>query len=176
MSTKHAAESGPALGAGSVKSPQNLAAGVLLLGLGAVGLLGSLGLAMGALDNPQAGMLPRAVSILVMMSGTGLVVMSLLSAGPGLERWSPRGLLFVLGAAVAFALTIRGFNLAGLKIPPLGLAIAGPLAIGCAALADRQTRWHEIIVFAVALTALCILIFRFVLRLPIPIAPWLVGY
>jgi Tripartite tricarboxylate transporter TctB family len=176
MSKEHAAERGEEPRLGIVKSPQNLAAGLLLLTLGTAGLLGTSELPAGTLDSPEAGMLPRAVSLLVLASGAMLCAMSLATRGPELERWSPRGLLFVLGAAVAFALTIRGFNFGGLKIPALGLVVAGPLAIGLAALADAQTRWREIIVFAVGLTGLCIVVFRFVLRLPIPIAPWLLGY
>ena len=176
MSRENAGERGDELRLGIVKSPQNLAAGLLLLTLGIVGLLGTSGLQGGTLASPEAGMLPHAVSILVAASGVLLSAMSLATRGPELERWSPRGLLFVLGAAVGFALTIRGFNLGGLKIPALGLLVAGPLAICLAALADTQTRWREILVFTIGLTGLCILVFRFILRLPIPIAPWLLGY
>ncbi len=161
---------------GALKSPENLAAGLLLLALGAAGLFGTLGLSAGTLAEPDAGMLPRIVSVLVSVSGFALIAMSFLVRGPRLERWSLRGLLFVLGAAVAFGLTIRGFDLRLFKIPALGLVVAGPFAITFAALADPETRWREIIVFAVGLTALCIVMFRLILRLPIPIAPWLVGY
>ncbi len=159
-----------------VKSPQNLAAGLLLLAIGSLGVWGTLGLAGGTLANPEAGMLPRAVAILVAACGASLCALSLITPGAELERWSPRGLLFVLGAAVAFAATIRGFDLGFFKIPALGLVIAAPLAIGLAAVADEETRWRELIVFTVGLTALCILMFRVILRLPIPIAPWLLGY
>ena len=121
-------------------------------------------------------MLPRAMSALVAASGAVLALISLVTPGTELERWSPRGLLFVLGAAVAFALTLRGFDLGVVRIPALGLVVAGPLAITFASLADPETRLREIIIFAAGLTALCVLMFRVILRLPIPIAPWLLGY
>ena len=75
--------------------------------------------------------------------------------------WSFRGLFFVLGAALLFAWTIR----------PLGLIFAGPIAIVFASLADRTTRPLEIGIFTIALTAFCIGLFSFVLRLPIPVLP-----
>lgn len=82
----------------------------------------------------------------------------------------------MLGAVVTFGLTIRGFDIGPLRIPALGLIVAGPLSIALASRADPETRSLEVIVLAVALTALCIGLFRFMLRLPIPVAPWLVGY
>ena len=162
--------------AGRIKSPETLASGLLLLALGCIGFFGTWNLANGTLAEPEAGMLPRAVSMLVAACGMGLLASALTTSGPALESWSPRGLICVLGAAIAFGLTIRGFDLGHFKVPALGLIIAGPLAITLAALADPETRFKEIVIFAVGLTTLCIVMFRMILRLPIPIAPWLVGY
>ena len=161
---------------GRIKSPESLASGLLLLALGGIGFFGTLNLATGTLAAPDAGMLPRAVSMLVAAGGLALLASALVTSGPALERWSPRGLICVLGAAIAFGMTIRGFNLGLFKIPAFGLVVAGPLAITLAALADPETRFKEIVIFAVGLTGLCVLMFRMLLRLPIPIAPWLVGY
>jgi putative tricarboxylic transport membrane protein len=83
-----------------------------------------------------------------------------------LGRWSVRGPLLVLGAVVAFGLAIR----------PLGLLIAGPLAIVIAALASDEVRWKETLAFGAAMTVFCIGLFKFALGLPIPLAPWLLGY
>jgi hypothetical protein len=94
----------------------------------------------------------------------------------GLDGWPLRGLFFVLGAVVAFGLTVRGFDFGFFKLRPLGLVVAGPLAVTLAALADPETKPREIVIFAVGLTTLCVVLFRFILRLPIPIAPWLLGY
>ena len=96
--------------------------------------------------------------------------------GARLETWSLRGLLCILGAVIAFGLTIRGFDLGVVKLPALGLVVAGPLAVTLAAVADAGTRPREIVIFAIGLTAVCVIMFRFILRLPIPIAPWLLGY
>ena len=160
----------------ALRPPEALASGLLLLALGGIGFFGTLNLAIGTLAAPEAGMLPRAVSMLVGASGLGLLATSLVKSGPALENWSARGLICILGAAIAFALTIRGFDLGLFRIPALGLVVAGPLAITLAALADPETRFKEIVIFAVGLTGFCVVMFRIILRLPIPIAPWLVGY
>jgi len=86
--------------------------------------------------------------------------------GPVLERWTIRGPLFVLGAVVVFGLAVR----------PLGLVVAGPLAIVISALASSEVRWKETILVGVVVTAFCIGLFKFALGLPIPLAPWLIGY
>jgi putative tricarboxylic transport membrane protein len=80
--------------------------------------------------------------------------------------WPLRGCLFVLGAALAFTFAIR----------PLGFVVAGPVAIVLAALASRETKLTEIAIFAIGMTAFCTLLFRYLLGLPIPVAPWLLHY
>ena len=75
-----------------------------------------------------------------------------------------------------FALTIRGVDFGVFKFPALGLSVAGPLAIIFSGFADKESRFWELILFAVGLTLGCIGVFKFVLRLPIPVAPWLLGY
>jgi putative tricarboxylic transport membrane protein len=86
--------------------------------------------------------------------------------GPALDRWSLRGPVFVLGAVVAFGAAVR----------PLGLIIAGPLTIVIGAFASEEVRWGETLVLGTVMTAFCIGLFKFALGLPIPLAPWLMGY
>jgi hypothetical protein len=64
----------------------------------------------------------------------------------------------------------------GIKFPALGLAVSGPLAVIFSGLADKDTRWGELIIYAFVITSACIGLFKFALRLPIPLAPWLLGY
>ena len=59
---------------------------------------------------------------------------------------------------------------------PLGLAVAGPLAIVIGACASDDVRWGETILFGALMTAFCIGLFKFALGLPIPLAPWLLDY
>lgn len=149
-----------------IRSPQDAAAGVFLLALGVIALWGGAGLSAGSLGQIGPGMWPRALAAVTVLGGVGLFVGAFFAPGAGLERWRLREPLFVLGAAVVFALTIR----------PLGLAVAAPAAVVISALASRETRWLEVVVFAVVMTLLCVGLFKYALGLPIPLAPWLIGY
>jgi hypothetical protein len=162
-------------GRGIIKSQLDLAAGLLLVGIALVGIYGSLGLRFGQMTSVGPALMPRSVAVLVGVFGVGLVVTSFLSVGPRLERWHLRGPFFVLGSVLLFAMTIRGstltFGSLKIAIPQLGLAIAGPLTVLFASLADRDTKWVEILIFTVFLTIACVGMFKFLLRLPIPILP-----
>lgn len=151
---------------GLVRSPQDLAAGLFLLALALFGAIGSANLSFGKLATIGPGLMPRSVALLVAAFGLLLIVQAVTALGARLEAWSLRGMIFVLGAVVMFAATIR----------PVGLAISGPLAILLSAMAERSTRPLEIIVFAVVMTAFCIGLFKFLLRLPIPVLPLVLGY
>ena len=156
----------PARRSGRLKAPQDFAAGLFLLAIAGAGFCGAWDLRAGTLGGIGPGLLPKAVAVLVAFFGVVLVVGAFATEGNALERWSLRGPVFVLGAAVVFALTIRDW----------GLAVAGPLVVLISACADRGVRFLEIMLFAVALTAFCAVLFKFLLRLPIPLAPWYMGY
>lgn len=148
-------------GRGLLKSPLDFGAGIFLIGLAAIGFIGAFTLPFGHLSGIGSGLLPKSVAVLVGIFGALLVLQSLLIEGDRLERWGIRGPIFVIGAVILFALTIR----------TLGLVVAGPLCVVVSALADRDTRPVELVIFAVVLTAACIALFKFMLRLPIPIFP-----
>jgi len=144
-----------------VKAPQDMAAGIFLLVIAAFGFIGAWKLSMGQASGVGPGMMPKMVALLVAAFGIFLIVQSFLVRGEQLERWSIRGIVFILGSLLVFAATVR----------TLGLAFAGPLAVIMSAYAERDVRLRETIIFAVLLTAACVLLFKFVLRLPIPIVP-----
>ncbi|MCC7271988.1 MAG: tripartite tricarboxylate transporter TctB family protein [Alphaproteobacteria bacterium] len=149
----------------TVRSPQDLAAGLFLVAVALVALWQGADLPAGSLSQMGPGMLPRALAVLTGICGLAIAIGSLRWDGPALERWSLRGPLFILGAIVIFGLAVR----------PLGLAVAGPLALAVGALAGGETRLVETLVFAVLLTLFCLGLFVVMLGLPIPIAPWLIG-
>ncbi len=161
-----------------VKSPQDFAAGLFVIAIAAVAWLVVLPLPFTQTGGVGSGMLPKAVATILAGLGAVIIVGSLLSEGERLTRWSFRNIALVLGAIMVFALTIRGFNLPllGLTVPALGLAVAGPATILIAGQADRSTRLVESLLFGVLLTAACIVLFRLMLRLPIPVFPPLLGY
>ena len=118
----------------------------------------------GAAGGIGPGSLPKALAAL--LGGLGVVLLLNSFNSESVTRWSLRGPLFVLGALVVFGLAVR----------PLGLAVAGPLAIAAAAFGSSEVRWRETLVYGLAMTAFCIGLFKFALGLPIPLAPWLLGY
>jgi putative tricarboxylic transport membrane protein len=149
-----------------LKSPQNLAAGLFLIAVAAVGFAGAWGLNSGTLGGVGPGLLPKVVAVLVAAFGALMVVEAFVTQGLALERWAYRGPLFVLGAALVFAVTIRYW----------GLVVTGPLVVLIAACADKGVRVREIVLFSIVLTAFSTALFKFMLRLPIPLAPWYLGY
>lgn len=151
----------PSRSRGVIKSPQDFAAGLFLFAIALFGFVGGWKLSMGQMSGVGPGMLPKVVAGLIAAFGVLLIVQSLTTTGDLLERWSIRGLVFVLGSLLVFAATVR----------TLGLAFAGPLTVIVSAFAEKSVRPKEIVIYAVLLTAVCVLLFKYLLRLPIPIVP-----
>jgi hypothetical protein len=159
---------------------QTLAGGLFLICLGGLALALLSGLAFGSLAEIGPAFFPSVAAVVLAGQGLVMVALGLREAaqkqGEPLTRWALRPLIAILGAIVVFGLTIRGTDFSWLSLPPFGLAVAGPLAIVIGGFADTDTRWRELLIFALGVTAFCIALFRFALGLPIPIAPWLIGY
>ena len=157
--TEDARSVSPARRGRRVRAPQDLAAGASMIALALFALWASRDLGGGRLVAPGPGLLPRGVSVLIGLVGAGLVAASFVHRGEALARWSLRGPLFVTLGVVGFALTIRA----------PGLAVAGPLVAMVGGAASPETRFRENLLFAVGMTIVCIVLFRYLLHLPIPI-------
>jgi putative tricarboxylic transport membrane protein len=183
---------------------RDLGGGLCLLGIGALAIWQGSDLELGTLRQMGPGMMPRVLAVLLGLCGVALAVRSLTersapatpvqvpaiaasvtasvaesvaasvpAAGAG-ARWAPlRAPVFLLAAAGAFGLSVR----------PLGLVVAAPLGIllsmwasAGAPGASQRRRWLESLAFALGLTLFCVLLFRTLLSLPMPVAPWLIGY
>jgi putative tricarboxylic transport membrane protein len=143
---------------------QDLLGGLAVIAVAAFAYWLARKLPTGAAGGMGPGALPKGLAIL--LGGLGCLLLLNAFNSEILPGWSARGPLFVLGALVLFGLTVR----------PLGLAVAGPLAIAAAGFASSEARWRETLVYGLAMTAFCVALFKFALGLPIPLAPWLVGY
>jgi Tripartite tricarboxylate transporter TctB family len=159
---------------------QTMAGGLFLIGLGGLALLLLGNLSFGSLAEIGPAFFPSVAATVLAGQGVVMVILGAREAavqrGEALTAWALRPMIAILGAIIAFGITIRGIDLGGLSLPPLGLAVAGPLAIMIGGFADTGTRWRELVPFALGISAFCILLFRFALGLPIPLAPWLIGY
>lgn len=142
-----------------VRNPQDLLAGLVLVGVALVALWAAGSLSQGRLGAVGPGMMPRATAVLVGAVGALVVLSAFVAPGPRLERWSVRGPFFVCLALVAFAVTIRW----------MGLLVAGPLVAVISSAASPETRIKEILIFGIAVTAFSIALFKYLLNLPIPV-------
>jgi hypothetical protein len=158
-----------------VRSTQDLAAGLFMIALAGLALFLSRDLSTGTLRQIGPGMLPKAFAVICAGLGALLAFNSLRYNGEKLSGWSWRGVIFVLGAAVVFGLTIRGFEIGPLKVPQLGMLVSGPLVVIISGLAATDVKIKELLIFAAAMTIGCALLFKYALGLPIPLAPWLLG-
>lgn len=144
-------------------------------------LLGSCGLALAVRSLTERSGPATPVQVPAVVASAS-VAASIPVSGPGAvsatgaaSRWaSLRAPVFLLAAAGAFGLSVR----------PLGLVVAAPLGIllsiqasaETARAANQRRRLLESVAFALGLTLFCVLLFRTLLSLPMPVAPWLIGY
>jgi putative tricarboxylic transport membrane protein len=169
-----------------VRGSRDLSSGLCLLGLAAVASVRGADLPLGTLRQIGPGLVPRVLALLVGVCGAALSVRGVwgvnqtvapdaavlgtasAAAARSASGWhdSVRAPLCLLGAASAFGLLVR----------PLGLVVAGPLAILLATLASREAKWLESLLFAFGMTFCSVVLFRYLLSLPLPVAPWLIGY
>ena len=154
-----------------IRAPQSLIGGGLLIALAALALFLTRDLDQGTLNAMGPAMLPRWLAIGDGMSGLALVVFGFLKEGDVLERWSLRGPVFVIGAILAFAVTIRPFSFGGLSTPGLGLLVSGPLAIILGGYATPEARLRDLVILGLSLTPFCMVLFGDLLNLPIPVFP-----
>lgn len=156
---------------GPVRGPQSLVSGLVLIALAAFALWITRDLSQGTLRTMGPAMLPRWLAIGVGSCGVALVVAGLTRAGSALEAYTFRGPVMVVLGVVAFALTIRGFQLGLFDVPQLGMIVAGPLAMFIGGFATPEVRWSELLIMSLALTAFCMILFGDLLNLPIPLYP-----
>jgi putative tricarboxylic transport membrane protein len=154
---------GIAISAGflKVQSPQDVFGGMALILVSLVAFVASNDLPgmRGFAFGP--GTAPRLFAFTLALMAIGVVVTGLLTPGPDVTPYKIRGVVFIIGAILCFAATIR----------PLGLVIASfSTMIICAAAAD-DVKWRETIIVAVVITAFCSVLFPYGLNLPFQLWP-----
>jgi putative tricarboxylic transport membrane protein len=154
---------------------KDLAAGLFLVAVAGLVSFQGASLEMGTLRQIGPGMLPRGLAGLLGILGVALSVKGFAerhttpaAADERRVPWWKR-----LRAPACLFLAVCLF---GLGVRTLGLVFAGPLVVLFAALASGETRWVESAVFAAAMTGFCFLLFKQLLALPMPVAPWILGY
>jgi len=162
---------GESNGTGLVKSPQNLVGGLALLIFAGIcywavaDLRGMKGSSFGP------GTVPRLYVAILAIFSLLLTLSAFTTHGPKLERMPWRAPFFIMAAVTFFGLTIRGFDLGIVKVPGLGLAISGFVTVMLAGAAMEDFRLGEGLLFALAITTFCVLLFSVALGQPIPVYP-----
>ncbi len=156
--TSNVPHSGPL---GFIRSPRDFWGGVGIVAVALIAwwasreLPGQQGFAFGP------GTAPRLFMLLLGGNGAIIILISLLMDGPKLEKWSFRGPIFVLGAVLLFAATIR----------PLGLIIATYLLVLVSSAGSREVNWLHTIIWGAVLATFCAILFPKVLNLPMQLWP-----
>jgi putative tricarboxylic transport membrane protein len=146
-------------GKGRLRIPQDVGGGLFLICIGIFALWQGSNLPLGTLRSMGAGMLPISLAWMLIGGGALLAVTGFFDKSEYLDAWSLRGLFFVLAGILTFSFTVQKF----------GLIVAGPAVILVGSMATSDMRWKESIIFAVTMTAMCILLFKYALGLPIPV-------
>lgn len=145
-------------------SRKDLSCAAVFIVVGLSFAAGSFQYGFGSSVRPGPGYFPLGLGLLLAAVGAMLLVQALRLPAPdgdpiGALAWRPLG--FVLGAVVLF----------GFLLPRAGLLVALPVLVALAAQAGADRRWREIVVSAVALTALSWLVFSQGLGLALPLWP-----
>ena len=144
-----------------VKNPQDVFGGLALILLSLVAftasndLPGMRGFAFGPGTAPR--LFAGALGVLAL----GVMVGGLFTAGPDITGYKLRGVIFIIGAILAFAACIR----------PLGLVVASFATMVICAAAAEDVRWRETLVVAAVVTAFCSVLFPYGLNLPFQLWP-----
>lgn len=166
MAVEDPAEQSAGEGVRSTLLNREVLAGLFLLASAAFGYYAAYPLDTGSMSGVGSGLMPKSVAIGLGAFGVYLLASGLTGNHERVEGFSLRGIIFVLGGILSFAATVR----------PLGLLVAGPLAMLLSSFADPDTRPLEIVVFTSCMTLGCYLLFKVFLHLPIPVLPPLLGY
>lgn len=142
-----------------IRAPQDLLAGIVLLGICAFVFWAVSDLNMGTFESMGPAMFPRVLALLLGLSGVVLIAKSLVRDGAPIEKATLRGPVLVIAGIIVFALTIR----------TLGLAVAGFLALMVSGFATEEARPREVVIFAAAITLACIILFRYLLGMAVPV-------
>ncbi len=144
-----------------VQNPQDVYGGMALILLSLIAFVASNDLPgmRGFAFGP--GTAPRLFAFTLAIMALGVVIGGLLTQGPQISGYKLRGVIFIIGAILVFAATIR----------PLGLVIASfATMVICAAAAD-DVKWRETLIVAICVTAFCSVLFPYGLNLPFQLWP-----
>lgn len=147
--------------AGAARSQQDMIGGLVLVLIALLALYLVQNLPATGRVGFASGTAPRLFAYGLLALGAVIAIAGFLQEGPKLEGFSLRGLCTIIGSVLFFALAIR----------TLGLAITGVPMVVLASFAGGHVNWKESLIFGLAITAFCALLFPYALGQPIPLWP-----
>lgn len=146
-----------------IRNHRAFAAGVVFLIFAAFYFVVSLNYAAGTAARMGPGFFPRMVSIIFGLLALGVIfgAMSPRAHREALESWDIKGLLWITGSVVLFAVLL----------PILGLIVALSALIIVASLASPEFTWKGAIVNTIVLNIFCIGVFVYGINLQFPVWP-----
>ncbi len=145
-----------------MRNPEDLGSGLLFITVGALGVLGSRGYEIGEARDMGPGYLPMALFTLLLALGVVIALRGVLSGTSAIPALGLRPFAFVIAAVSAFAALIA----------TAGLVLATLVMVPLASFADREARWGEAVLAAIALAAFAAGVFVIGLGVPAKLWPW----
>jgi putative tricarboxylic transport membrane protein len=142
-----------------VKDQRDFWSGILFIAFGCAGLWFGRNYAVGSLSRMGPGFFPMMISIALVGIGAFLLARSLVAAGEPVERIAFWPQLLILGGIVGF----------GLLIERVGLAVSVSAVAVISGIAAQGLRWFELAALALAMSALSVALFVYLLGQPIPV-------
>lgn len=143
---------------------KDVAAGLVFIALGALFAAGSLVVELGTPLRMGPGFFPLILAGLLVIIGAAIILQGFQHGREAITDAPWRGILFLSAAPVVFGATVRG----------VGLVLAVALVAAISAFASRRMSLPLAAAVMAGLTLFCVLIFHYVLNLPIRLfGPWL---
>ena len=145
-----------------IRNPQDFAAGLFFIFIGAGALYGMADLRMGTPLRMGPAYVPTLVAWAIIAVGAIVALGAFVVPGPSLERWAWKPLALICSATAFF----------GLVVAHVGLVLASIGIVVIACLASPGLSWRNIILFALLISGAAALLFSTLLGLPMRLWPW----
>lgn len=142
-----------------LRSNMDFLAGLMLIGVGALAMLISRAYPMGSALRMGPGYFPMVLGGIMIAFGIVVMITGLRTQEKVKGNWSLRALFILPLATVIF----------GVLMEEVGFIPAMLALVFVSAAAGDQFKWVEVLVMAIALTALCVGLFIYGLGLPYPL-------
>ncbi len=148
----------------NIKNPKDFFAGVFLLCVVAVYVLGLFDLRIGSLSRPGPGYFPLILTALLFIFAVAILINGFRSKGEPVGAISWRAVFYITAPVIFFGATIKG----------LGFVLALAITVIFTCMASTQWSWRSALVTAAVLVVFSYIVFIWGLGLPVALCgSWL---